>query len=114
MDKITKGYVNRFDRIKFTQVLSSGRKVYEEYIRKPNTEKWYVQHSSDSAHHICPYDGIFRECVDCEEYENAVDDEDFVEGCLARTEWVLSTELARRCTLCEKGKNCKVDYWSNF
>lgn len=114
MDKITKGYVNRFDKIKFTQVLPGGRKVYEEYIRKPNTEKWYVQHSSDSAHHICPYDGIFRECVDCEEYENAVDDEDFVEGCLARTEWVLSTELARRCTLCEKGKGGKVDYWSNF
>ena len=34
MDKITKGYVNRFDRIKFTQLLPSGRRIYEEYIRQ--------------------------------------------------------------------------------
>lgn len=114
MDKITKGYVNRFDRIKFTQLLPSGRHVYEEYIRQPHTENWYMKYSSDSAHHICPYDGMFRECIDCEVYDEAVDDEDFVELCLSHEIRIDSTELARRCTLCEKSKNCKVDYWSNF
>jgi len=114
MDKITKGYVNRFDKIKFTQVLPSGRSVYEEYIKHPYADEWYIKYSSDSAHHICPYDGMFRECVDCEVYDEAVDDEDFVELCLSREIRIDSTELARRCTLCEKGTNCKVDYWSNF
>lgn len=114
MDKITKGYVNRFDRIEFTQVLPNGRHVYEEYIRHPRTETWYIEYSSDSAYHICPYDGIFRECVDCYAYNEAVDDEDFVELCLQHEIRVSSTELARRCTLCEKGEGCKVKYWSNF
>ncbi len=114
MDKITKGYVNRFDKIKFTQVLPSGRYVYEEYTWHPLIKQWYIQYSSDSVYHICPYDGIFRECKDCEVYNEAIDDEKFIELCSARTCWVSSNELARRCTLCEKGKNCKVDYWSNF
>ena len=114
MNKITKGYVNRFDRIKFTQVLPSGRHVYEEYTRQPHKEMWCIEYSSDSAHHICPYDGVFRECIDCEVYDKAVTDEDFVELCLAHIIRIDSTELARRCMLCEKGINCKVEYWSEF
>lgn len=114
MDKITKGYVNRFDMIKFTQILPSGRRIHETYYREPAKEMWRIQYTTDSAYHICPYDGTFRECGDCNAVLDSVEDTEIVEKCLEKMMRVSSEVLARRCTLCEKGKNCKVDYWSNF
>lgn len=114
MNKITKGYVNRFDLIKFTQVLPNGRHMFETYFREPNKETWKIQHSTDSAYHICPYDGIFRECGECEVVLESANDEEIVEKCLQKLERISSEGLARRCTLCEQTADCKVDYWSNF
>lgn len=114
MNKITKGYVNRFDLIKFTQILPSGRRVCETYFKQPNVEEWTIQYTTDSAYHICPYDGIFRDCGNCDVYEEAGDEEDFIERCLAHIQRINSMELARRCTLCERDENCDVYYWSNF
>lgn len=97
MKKVTKGYVNRFDVIKFIDTLPSGRHVYEIYTRVRPETMWTIMHSTDSTYHICPYDGIFRNCSDC-----GANAEDFdVQFCLDKLERISSEALAERCTLCE-------------
>lgn len=114
MNKITKGYVNRFDTIKFTQTLPSGRCVHETYYREPGKEMWRIQHTTDSAYHICPYDGIFRECNECDAVLKSANDDEIIEKCLQKLERISSEGLAHRCTLCEQTVGCTVNYWSNF
>ena len=107
--KITKGYVNHYQTIKMAQTLPSGRHVFVEYKKTP-TDKWYAHYSTDSAFHICPYSGEFKECSDCDAYFDAVDDEDFIESCLQYEERISSEEMASRATACVNADGCKIDF----
>lgn len=110
MKQITKGYVNHYDTIKMVQTLPSGRHICVEYKKTPS-DKWYAHYSTDSAFHICPYSGEFKECNKCDAYLNAVDDEDFIEGCLQYEERISSNEMAARAIACVNAEDCTIEFY---
>lgn len=107
--KITKGYVNHFVRIKFTQTLPSGRHIWATYVKVPD-KKWAVYYSTDSAYPICQYTGEFKGCNQCEVYLNSSIEENFVKKCIALEEKIDSEEMARRANDCIKAIDCTVDF----
>lgn len=101
-DKITKGYVNHYQTITMTQTLPSGRNVYAKYVRI-GKDKWNPIYSTDSAYHICPYDGQFRDCKVCDVTINGLD-------CISHEEVISSAEMASRATACANAKNCTINF----
>ena len=92
--KITRGYVEHYNTVVFTETLPSGRHIEQTYTKTP--KGWLAMHSTDSAYHICPYDGVFRQCQEC-----GADKEDFdVEFCKSKREYITGDELAARCNDC--------------
>lgn len=107
--KITRGYVNHYQTIKMAQTLPSGRHVFVEYVKTPN-DKWVATYSTDSAYHICPYNGQFIDCAQCAAVIEAANDEDIVKNCFTREERISSEEMASRATACVNADGCKIDF----
>lgn len=94
--KINKRYIENFSTVVFTQPLSKGRKIEEIYSKTP--KGWLLMYSSNSAYHICPYDGVFRDCKEC-----GVNDADFsMDFCLNKRQYFSSAALIERIDLCKK------------
>ena len=108
-NKITRGYVNHYQTIKMVQTLPSGRHVFVEYI-KIGKDKWTPKYSTDSAYHICPYDGRFQDCIACEAFTEALNDEMIVKNCQKHTEEISSTEMAQRAAACSKAPDCMISF----
>lgn len=101
--KVNKDYVNQYSKIILTQPLA-----HEKYIRQTYDKidkGWKVTHSTNSAYHICPYDGIFRNCKDC----GALEDDFDVSFCLNKTQIVSAGALSGRINDC-LGAGLKVDF----
>ena len=96
--KVNEKYVENFSTIIFTQPLRSGRIIEEVYSKTP--KGWLVTYNSDSAYHICPYDGAFRNCKEC-----GANDEDFdVNFCLEKRQYFTPKELVNRIEICLDAK----------
>lgn len=107
VDKITKGYVNHYQTIKMTQMLPSGRHVYVMYTKIKNKDQWQATYSTDSAYHICPFDGRFINCQDCDVYST---DKEYIDNCLLHSEMVSSKEMASRANACAKASDCTIEF----
>ena len=81
--KVNKDYVNQYKTIVMTQPLAKGKYIKLTYTKE--SDGWHARYSTDSAYHICQYDGIFRNCKDCGALE-----EDFDIGCCLKKEQILS------------------------
>lgn len=66
--RVNKDYVNQYSTVTITQPLAHGKKMVLQYRKAIDGKNWVARYSTDSAYHICPYDGIFRNCKDCEGY----------------------------------------------
>lgn len=107
IDKITKGYVNHYQTIKMTQTLPSGRHVYVTYTKIENKDRWQAAYSTDSAYHICPFDGRFINCPDCGVCST---DKEHEESCVSHKEVISSKEMASRANACAKAPDCTIEF----
>ena len=103
MKKITRGYVKHYDIISMKQTLPSGRHIYVKY-EKVNDGYWQPRYSTDSAYHICPMNGRFINCKDCDAYDT--------DDCMKYRELVSNDEMASRATACSNAKDCVIDFRS--
>ena len=69
--KVNKDYVSQYSKIIITQFLAHGKYIRLTYEKDGN--KWKVRYSTNSAYHICQYDGNFRNCKDCGALEEDFD-----------------------------------------
>lgn len=81
--KINPDYLQDISKVTLIQPLKYG-KVTQTYTRQG--KGWKVTHGTTSAFHICPYDGIFRNCRDC----GALEDDFDMNYCFKKTQ-VFST-----------------------
>ena len=93
--KVNKDYVSQYKKIIITQPLA-----HEKYIQltyeKDMDNKWRARYSTNSAYHICQYDGIFRNCKDC----GALDEEFDVEFCLNKEQILSAGAVSVRANEC--------------
>ena len=113
MVKITRAYVVRFDEIEMEQLLPSRRKITVKWHKRPD-KSWIPFYSTDSAFHICPYNGQFKDCRDCIAYS-----EDMViwdKNCndIWEKEAINSNEMASRATACANAEDCSIVYRSIY
>lgn len=94
--RITKDYIEQYDEIEFTQPLAHGKYIKQVYSKFP--AGWRVLYTSNSAHHICPYDGVFRNCADCGALEEDFD----VQFCIDKVEMIDTAALVGRIKDCMK------------
>lgn len=106
--RINQKFINKYDRIIFTQPLAHDKYIKQIYIKEGNTNKWKVVYKSNSIHHICPYDGVFRNCADC----GAIDEDFDVKFCTNKTEIVGAGALIERIYKCQDA-GLKVDFLYN-
>ena len=92
--KINKDYINHYNQVILTQPLAHNKYIRQTYDKTDNG--WKVTHSTNSAYHICPYDGIFRNCKDC----GALDDNFDVNFCLNKTQIFSAGALSKRVNDC--------------
>ena len=92
--KINKDYVNQYRKIILTQPLAHGKYIQQVYTKEGLT--WKVTHTTNSAYHICPYDGIFRNCKDC----GALEDDFDIKYCLKKQQLISSGALSNRVNDC--------------
>lgn len=81
--KVNKDYVNQYSKVVMTQPLANNKYIQRSYEK--DGDKWRARYSTNSAYHICQYDGNFRNCKDCGALEEDFD----VKFCLKK-EQVLS------------------------
>jgi len=91
-------YLNDYERIELIQPLAHDRYMKQIY-RPTRPNEWVLIYETNSAYHICPYDGVFRSCDDC-----GAGEENFDMGfCESKTIYVDNKELAERIKDCEDG-----------
>ena len=94
--KINKDYVNQYSKVIMTQPLAHGKYIQLTYEK--DDIKWRARYSTNSAFHICPYDGNFRNCRDC----GALDDNFNVNYCLKKEQVISAGALSNRINDCLK------------
>ena len=103
ISRMKKNDIEFYDKIILTQPLAHGLNMQRIYERQG--DKWKVSYASTSIHHICPYDGVFRDCKDC-----GARDEDFdVQTCLKRIKYVGTKNLMGWIKDCERA-GLEVEY----
>ena len=108
---ITKAYVTHFDEAIFTQTLVSGRTVKATYYRNDNM--WTPIYETDSVYSICPITGEFKNCFDCDFFEDNYNH--YLEDsavCMRQSERISHKELAARATDCLNADGCTVSFRS--
>ena len=68
--KINKDYLDGYSKVILIQPVKYGT-IIQTYTKEG--KGWKVTHSTTTAFHICPYDGIFRNCKDCGALEDDFD-----------------------------------------
>lgn len=94
--KITKEYIDRYNKVILTQPLAHDTNIQQIYDK--DGSKWRLIYASTSIHHICPYDGIYRNCKDC----GALDEDFDVEFCRKKTQFVSTAALVERIIDCKR------------
>lgn len=92
--KVNKDYVNQYSIITMVQPLA-----HEKYIKltyEKGKDGWHARYSTNSAYHICPYDGNFRNCKDC----GALEDDFDVKFCLKKEQILSAGALSVRVNEC--------------
>ena len=92
--KVNKDYINQYSKIIFTQPLAHGKYIQQVYDK--TSKGWKVSHSTNSSYHICPYDGIFRNCKDC----GALEDDFDINFCLKKQQIISAGALSNRVNDC--------------
>ena len=83
-----------------TQPLNKGYYIQQLYFK--NSEGWHLRWDSNYPKHICPYECIFRSCMDC-----GLDQD--VDYCLNKAQTISKKELVRRIKLAEDA-GCEVKF----
>lgn len=90
-------YLNDYEMIELTQPLAHSKYIKQIY-RKTLAGKWFLTYETNSTYHICPYDGIFRNCEQC-----GADREDFdVNYCKRRAQYIDEGDLRARIKDCKE------------
>ena len=91
--KINKDYIKDYSQVVLIQPLKSGvvRQIYTQA-----NGKWAVLHSTTSPFHICPYDGVFRDC----KVWGALEDDFDINYCLNKIQDVSPGALVNRINDC--------------
>lgn len=92
--RINKDYVDRYNEIELIQPLTHGTHLKQIYNKEGN--RWAVTYSSTSVYHVCPYDGVFRNCRDCGALEEDFD----VKFCTKKLQHISSAALVERIVDC--------------
>ena len=93
--KVNKDYVSQYSKIIMTQPLAHGKYIQLTY-EKDTDGKWRARYSTNSAYHICQYDGNFRNCKDC----GALDEDFDVEFCLNKEQILSAGAVSVRVNEC--------------
>lgn len=82
MRKINKEYISHYSSIRLAQPLAKGNVLYMTFTPNGNSGFWIATFSTNKecVYHVCPYDGIFRNCRDC----GALDEDFDVNFCLKK------------------------------
>lgn len=101
--RINKEYVERYSKVVLTQPLAHNTCIQQTYYKEG--KKWRLTYSSSSIHHICPYDGVYRNCRDCGGLEDDFD----LKFCTNKTQFVSTGALVERIIDCKKA-GLKVEF----
>jgi len=94
--RITEKYIEEYNRIIFTQPLAHHKHLKQIYDKC--SKGWIISYKSDSAYHVCFFDGVFRDCKEC-----GILDKDFdISNCVRKTELISSAALVERINDCMK------------
>lgn len=93
--RITTRYIEQYNKVIFTQPLAHGVEMKQIYDKEG--KRWRVSYSSTSIHHICPYDGVFRNCSDC----GALDEDFDTKFCTKKIQHVTTGVLVARISDCK-------------
>ena len=91
--KINKDYLNDYSEVILIQPLKSGD-IRQTYTKGKGG--WKLTHSTTSPFHICPYDGIFRDCKVC----GALEDDFDINYCLDKIRVLSSGAVVNRINDC--------------
>lgn len=91
--------LEQYSQVILTQPLAHNKEVTQTCTKEKDS-KWKVTYESNSIHHICPYDGMFRKCEECGGLEEDFD----ISYCLKKQEFVSSAALCERIKDCEKAE----------
>lgn len=94
--RITKEYIEQYNEIELIQPLAHDKYIKQVYDKFP--AGWRLMYLSNSAHHICPYDGIFRNCIECGGLEEDFD----ISYCINKVQMISSAALIERINDCLK------------
>lgn len=92
--RVNKDYVNQYSKIILTQPLAHNKYIQLTYDKVD--KGWKATYSTNSAYHICPYDGIFRNCRDC----GALEDDFDVKFCLKKQQIISAGAVSVRANEC--------------
>lgn len=92
--RVTKNYIEQYNKVILTQPLAHGVNMQQIYDKEG--QRWRLSYTSSSVHHICPYDGVFRNCKDCGALEENFDDS----FCSKKTQFVSTGALVERIKDC--------------
>lgn len=96
--RITEKYIEQYDRIVFNQPLAHQK--YLKQIYDKCNKGWLISYQSDSAYHVCFFDGVFRDCKECGILEDDFD----ISYCVSKTELISSAALVERINDCMKAE----------
>ena len=95
MRRLSKDYISQYSKIIMTQPLAHGKYIQLSY-EKDTDGKWRARYSTNSAYHICPYDGNFRNCKDC----GALEDDFDIKFCLKKEQILSAGAVSVRVNEC--------------
>lgn len=95
MRKLNKDYISQYSKIIMTQPLAHGKHMQVIYT-KDTDGKWRARYLTNSAFHICQYDGNFRNCRDCGAFEEDFD----INFCLKKEQILSSGAVSVRVNEC--------------
>lgn len=93
--RVNKDYVNQYSKIILTQPLAHNKHIQLTF-EKTDKSWWKARYSTNSAYHICPYDGNFRNCKDC----GALEDDFDVNFCLKKEQFLSAGAVSVRANEC--------------
>lgn len=98
--------VDKYSVVELIQPLPHGNYLKQRYEHLSDSNLWKVIHLTNSSYHLCPYDGVFRNCEEC-----GADREDFNEVfCRNKMEFVDGRELNERIADCRRA-NLEVKFY---
>lgn len=96
--RITKNYIEQYNKIVFTQPLAHQKYLKQIYDKCDNG--WLISYESNSVYHVCFFDGVFRDCKECGILEDDFD----MSYCVSKTELISSAALIERINDCMKAE----------